>query len=175
MSFVRPAASAALLRWREALVGLGVICVGAWWALTPGQLLPWVGYALIFGGIAMVLAGVQRARFRTGASGPGVVNVDEGQITYFGPLTGGAVALSELATLSLDTTGKPAHWVLFQPGQPELYIPLTATGTEALFDVFATLPGIRTERMLALMRRSEAGRHLVWQRPDHVAYRAALT
>lgn len=175
MSFVRPAASAALMRWREALVGFGVVCLGVWWALTPGQLVQWLGYAVMLGGLALLIAGIQRGRFRTGAGGPGVVRVDEGQIAYFGPLTGGAVALSELATLSLDATGKPAHWVLFQPGQPELYIPLNATGAEALFDVFATLPGIRTERMLTLMHRTDAGLHLLWERSDHAGHRASLT
>ena len=50
--------------------------------------------------------------------------------------------------------------MLVQPGQPPLQIPLTATGAEALFDAFATLPGIRTERMLREMRAT--GRMTSW-------------
>ena len=36
--------------------------------------------------------GLRRLQFGQTGRGPGVVKVDEGQIAYFGPLTGGAVA-----------------------------------------------------------------------------------
>jgi hypothetical protein len=48
-------------------------------------------------------------------------------------------------------------------------IPLTAAGADALFDVFAALPGMKTERMLAEMRKGEAGRAILWQRPGSTA------
>ena len=99
-----------------------------------------------------------------GVGGPGVVQVDEGQISYFGPLDGGAIALSELERLTLDHTSKPAHWVLDMPGQPQLHIPVTATGADALFDAFSALPGLRTERMLSEMRHSGAHQVVIWER-----------
>ena len=88
----------------------------------------------------------------------------QGQITYLGPLTGGAVSLREITTLSLDPAGHPAHWVLSQPGQPDLMIPLTAEGSDALFDAFATLPGIRTEQMLRHMKSRRGPAVLLWRR-----------
>lgn len=163
MSFIRPEARAALWRWREVLAGGGVALLGASWALGPRGLLGWVGWALILAGVALVVIGIQRGRFRTGGGGHGVVQVDEGQITYFGPLSGGTVAAVELERLTLDPTAHPAHWLLEQPGQPVLFIPIDAEGAEALFDVFSTLPGLRTEHMLAELRR---GRRpvVIWER-----------
>ena len=164
MSFIRPEARAAIWRWREVLTGAAVAALGLSWVLGPGGLLGWVGWLLIVAGLALVVVGVQRARFRAGSDGPGIVTVDEGQITYFGPLTGGAVAVSEFERLTLDPTLKPPHWVLQQPGQPPLHIPINAKGAETLFDVFATLPGLRTEHMLGAL--NGAGTHpvVIWQR-----------
>ncbi|MEQ9258146.1 MAG: hypothetical protein RIG84_03515 [Roseovarius sp.] len=164
MSFIRPEARAALWRFREALTGAAAMALGLWWVIGPGGLLTYIGTAIALAGAALTVAGLQRARFRAGGGGPGVVRVDEGQIAYFGPLTGGVVALSEIEELALDGAARPGHWLLSQPGQPELAIPLNAEGAEALFDVFASLPGIRTERLLSAMRRPAPGRTPLWQR-----------
>lgn len=164
MSFVRPEATAALWRWREVLVGGAVLAVGAWWAVAAVGVLHWLGYLVAAAGAVLTVAGVQRGRFRTGQDGPGVVGVVEGQITYFGPLTGGTVALGELTGVALDPTGTPPHWILSQSGQPDLAIPLTASGADALFDAFASLPGIRTERMLAQMKQDGDSPVTIWQK-----------
>ncbi|WP_397544638.1 hypothetical protein, partial [Roseovarius salis] len=163
----------ALWRWREVLAGGGTAALGLWWSLGTTGLLPWLGGVLVLAGAALVAAGVQRARFRGAAGGPGVVRVDEGQIAYFGPLTGGVIALSEMSTLALDRGARPPHWVLSQPGHDELRIPLNAEGAEALFDVFASLPGLRTERMLAEMHRDSAKPVVIWRQPDNDAARLA--
>lgn len=163
MSFVRDGAAATLRRWREVLSGLGLAALGLWWATSTGALVAWIGWVALLIGLALILAGIQRGRFRIPGQGPGVVQVDEGRIAYFGPLTGGAVALSELRRVSHDPTGKPAHWVLSQPGQEDLFIPVTAEGAEALFDIFASLPGLQTERMLASARRRSGQPEVIWE------------
>ena len=168
MPLIRPEASAALYRWREVLIGAGAVVLGLYWVFFTYGLLPWIGGVLGLAGLGLIAAGFQRARFRGAAGGPGIVQVDEGRVAYFGPLTGGVVALSEMSALALDPTAKPAHWVLAQPGQPDLYIPLNAEGAEALFDVFASLPGIRTEWMLAQMRGWARQPVTIWERPDNV-------
>jgi hypothetical protein len=164
MSFVRPEATAGLWRWREVLVALAVSGLGLYWVAGPGGLLGWVGWMLMLAGLALGVVGVQRARFRSASGGPGVVQVDEGQITYFGPLTGGAVAAADLDRLALDPTGRPPHWVLDQAGQPSLHIPVNAAGAEALFDVFSALPGLKTERMLAELNGGAAHPVVIWER-----------
>ena len=165
MSFIRPQARAALWRWREVLTGVGVGILGISWVLGPGGLLGWLGWVLVVAGVALVVIGVQRARFRAGMGGVGVVQVDEGQVSYFGPLNGGSTAMSDLSKLSLDPRMKPKHWVLEQPGQPPVFIPVNATGVDALFDVFAALPGLKTERMLSVLGDEGTRPIVIWQKP----------
>ncbi|MET4101726.1 hypothetical protein ABIE58_001149 [Roseovarius sp. MBR-78] len=167
MSLIRPGAAHGLRRWREVLVAGALAALGLWWALTGFGLLAWLGWAVTLAAAALGLAGLQRARFRRGAGGPGVVVVDEGLIAYLGPVTGGTVALSEVTALALDPRDG-GQWVLSQPGQPDLHIPLDAEGGEALFDAFAALPGLRTEHMLARMRRPGPAPETLWQRPARV-------
>ncbi len=159
MSFIRPEAAQSLARWREVLIGAGVLALGAWWALGFIGILSWVGWALLPIGAALGFIGLQRARFRGATGGPGLVQVDEGRITYFGPLTGGTADLSDLTRLTLDRAARPAHWGLHQPGQPALMIPTTAEGADALFDAFTRLPGLRTQKMLTAL--SSPGRDTV--------------
>lgn len=171
MSFIRPEVRAGLWRWREVLIGGSALVLGSWWLIGPGGLLGWLGAAVVVIGVALIVLGFQRARFRARNGGVGLVQVDERQITYFGPLSGGAVAVGELQRLALDPTGDPAHWVLDQPGEPALFIPVNAEGAEALFDVFATLPGLRTERMLAELNGPSTHPVVIWERrsmrPNH--------
>ncbi|MEY8829836.1 hypothetical protein AB9K34_15730 [Sedimentitalea sp. XS_ASV28] len=164
MSFIRPELRDALWRYREAVAGLAMILLGLWWLLGPGGLLGWVGGALTLAGAAQGFVGLQKARFSSDGGGQGVVQVDEGQITYFGPLSGGAVAVADLTSIALIPDGKPAHWVLSQAGRPDVQIPVNAEGSEALFDVFAALPGIRTERMLAELQTGPEHPVVIWSR-----------
>jgi len=164
MSFVRPEARAAIWRCRELIAGGAIGLLGASWVAGTGGLVWWLGWVLVTIGAAGTIIGLQRLRFRIGVGGPGVVQVDEGQISYFGPLTGGAVALSELERLRLDHTATPSHWVLDMAGQPSLQIPVNAEGSDALFDAFSTLPGLRTERMLSELRKPGSHQVVIWER-----------
>lgn len=162
---LRPEAVAALNRWRAALISVAVMALGLFWAFYSFGILRWLGIVVALAGVALLVAAVQRIRFGSGADGPGVVHVDEGAIAYFGPLTGGVVARSEMTALAIDRSGKPVHWALSQPDQPDLMIPLSASGADALFDAFAALPGMPTERMLSEMHKVGRGRVLLWQKP----------
>jgi len=162
--FFRPEAMAALLRWREVLVAAGMVLLGLWWIIGPGQLLALPGWALVLAGVALGAVGVQRARFRGASGGVGAVQIDEGQIAYFGPLTGGVVALTALERLSLDATMHPAHWRLDAADQAPVLIPVDAAGADALFDAFATLPGLRTQRMLSQLRAGHPHAVVIWER-----------
>lgn len=165
MSFVRPQARAALWRWREVLAGALLLALGLWWGFGAiGWMINWLGHAVALMGAALLILGLQRARFREGADGPGVVQIVEGRVGYFGPLTGGAVDIADLSRLSLDRRMHPAHWVLEQPGQDPLHIPVTAKGAEQLFDAFTTLPGLRTEYMLRELRSDTSSESVIWQR-----------
>ncbi len=164
MSFFRPEARAALWRWREVIVAAGLAAVGLWWILGIGGFLGWLGWGMIAVAALALIAGIQRARFRQGGGGPGLVLVDEGQITYMGPLTGGMLSVAELERLTLDPASRPPRWILEQPGAPPLFIPVNAEGAERLFDAFAGLPGFRTERMLAELSGRSAHPVVIWER-----------
>jgi hypothetical protein len=164
VTFFRPEAKTAVWRWREAIAGGLIALFGLWLVSGPGFLLAVPGYAFLAGGLALIWMGIQRGRFRGPDGGAGAVQIVEGQVTYFGPLTGGTVALRELESLSIEGSMYPAHWRLAQDGQPPLLIPVNAAGSDALFDAFATLPGLRTERMLSALRSNPHQSVLIWQR-----------
>jgi hypothetical protein len=164
MSFIRPDVLTRLQRWRAVLIGAAIAALGLWWVTTSTGLLGWIGWPVIVIGAALAFTGLQRLRFATGRGGPGVVSITEGQVAYFGPLTGGVVALSELDRLEIDHGSKPTHWVLHQPGQPALMIPLTAENAESLFDIFASLPGLNMARLLSQMRGGGPHVAVIWQR-----------
>jgi hypothetical protein len=164
MSFIRPEAQTAIVQWREALIGAAVLALGLWWASGSG-ILQWIGIAVALGGAILFFTGFQRARFRSGNGGPGVVTVDEGQISYFGPLSGGVTALEELAMVVLDPSQKPPVWLLQRPRQSDIAIPVNAEGADQLFDAFAALPGIRTEHMLSALKADATQPVVIWSKP----------
>jgi hypothetical protein len=121
---------------------------------------------VVLAGAALLFSGIQRARFKRGAGGPGVVQVDEGEVAYFGPLNGGSVAVRALSRLVLDGRSDPAVWALYQPGQAPLHIPVNAEGGEMLFDAFSSLPGLKTEQMFAKMNEGRAEPVVIWVKTD---------
>ena len=147
---IRPELITLATRWRESLSGAVAAALGLWAGLSATGLLGVLGWIAFAIGLALVASGVQRARFRDGAGeGPGVVRVTEGQIAYFGPL-GGVVAMDLLSDLSFDPRSHPPVWVLRHGGGAPVHIPVTASGSEALFDAFEQLPGLDMQRLLAL-------------------------
>ncbi|WP_299281072.1 hypothetical protein [uncultured Tateyamaria sp.] len=164
MMFFRPEATAQIWRWREVLVGVALAILALWWLAGPGGLLGLIAPVLLVGAGALIMVGLQRGRFRGAGGGLGTVQVDEGQVMYFGPLSGGAIAMRELQRLTLDGAQRPAHWRLEQLGHPPVMIPVDADGADALFDAFAALPGLKTERMLAQLRDGPSKPVLIWER-----------
>ena len=165
INFIRPELRAQIARWREALVGVAALALGLYWiAIGLGAL--WLfGWVTLAIGTALIIAGAQRARFRVGVGGPGVVQVDEGQVAYYGPLDGGAMAVDDMSLLELEPDALPSpHWVLTDLSGNTIHIPTTATGADTLFDVFAALPGIKTEAMLARLNRAPDQRVTIWRR-----------
>ena len=163
--FLRPEAVAALTRWREVMVALGLAATGLWIALQPGGLiLNGFGYVLIGLGAVILVPAIRRARFSTGGDGPGAVQVDEGRIVYMGPVTGGTIALDDLTVLSVRRDGDgQITWVLADPTQL-LVIPIDAAGADALFDAFAALPGLNVDRLIRAVQSRTKGSQKLWSR-----------
>ncbi len=167
MQLIRPEAARQLLIWREALIGAVVLAAGAWLLARPGYVLPGLGGALALAGLAMTVLGFRRARFMARGDGPGVVQVVEGQIAYFGPQTGGVVALDDITALSLDAEG--AQWLIRASDGRLLTIPRAASGAETLFDAFASLDGLNMPRLLRAIEAGPKGADTpIWRRKARV-------
>ncbi len=162
--WVRPEIRAAFWRWRESLFGAGLVFLGSYWFFVEGGLVALLGIPLGLAGAALVFLGLQRGRFRRPSVGLGAVDVDEGQITYFGPLTGGAMSLREVRELSLIRSGSTPHWRLSALGQEPLFIPLNAAGQDDLFNAFTSLPGLRVEALLSAQKQSGSQDQVIWTR-----------
>lgn len=165
MSFIRPEARAAVARWREAIAGAVVLALGLWWALTSLGLIRWAGVALVLIGAALAWAGAQRARFRGGHGGLGVVHVDERQVTYLAPVGGGFASLDALVQVEVarDLAGLPV-WRFSSPGEV-LTIPLNAEGTDALFEALSALPGVDMQAAIRATSGRPDGPVVIWQAP----------
>lgn len=163
MSFIRPEAQENLWRMREIIVGVGFVLLGLWMATGGRGILTILGALVMIGGIALAIAGWQRTRFRRVGKGPGVVNVTEGQITYFGPITGGTLAAASISELVLNPIpdAEPV-WEIRSPGRTAIHIPTNAEGADALFDVFGGLHGLQMEELLDILADPGPVPRIVW-------------
>lgn len=165
MSFIRPDLLHRLSRWREVLAALAVVAAGLWLARLGGPVL-----AVLGGGIAVVAAALavlaaRRLRFRLEIGAPGAVEIDEGRISYLGPVTGGAVSLADLVGIDvIDVAGGRRCWRLHQADGQVLLVPLAAAGAAALYDHFVALPGMETRRLMAALEGEATIARPVWRR-----------
>lgn len=167
MTLIRPDAAAGLKRWAEPLAALALIGWGLWWGVTSFGVIRWLGFVLITVGGALLVLGIRRARFWRGAGGLGHVEVDEGSITYFAPEGGGTLAIDALTGIALVQRGHgPRAWELTAPAVPPVWIPLDASGAQALFDVFANLPGLEMQALLRHLNTAQQGDVVIWHRND---------
>jgi len=163
--FFRPEVRAFFWRWREVLLAGVVLLLGIWWALSGVGINVWLGYIFCLIGIGWGIAGVQRARFAQDGDGPGVVQIRERRLAYFGPLDGGIMDVADLSRLEIDPASHPdPSWVLTSIEGQILNIPINAKGAEDLFDVFAGLPDIKTNTVLDVLSHTPDARVTVWSR-----------
>jgi hypothetical protein len=166
MSFLRPEARAMIWRLREVIAAVVLTAALAWWAVSSFGVMRWIVLTLALLSLVCVIAALQRARFVASGSGAGLVEVDEGVVSYLTALTGGQVEISEITSVTLLPALKgPAQWQIEAPGQSPLLIPLDAVDAEKLFDVFVSLDGIETEKMLRQIKHMPDTPVVIWHKP----------
>lgn len=140
---IRPELRALLARHAELIVSGGVAIAGIWVASRGGWFFAVIGAAMLTVGAILALGAWRRRAFSRPVSAPGVVEVDEGAIRYFGAQhLGGEIGLRDLAEIRLLRLRGQAHWRLRSTGGQAILIPADAAGAEALAHAFAALPGM---------------------------------
>lgn len=172
---IRPEFLAMLRRFSEVIWAATILGFGLWLIILGGYLLTPVGTAIGAFGVAWGLLALRRLRFAQTVEAPGIVEVDEGQIGYLGPQSGGYVSIPELTELRLLSLRGRRVWRLKQADGQALLIPVDATGADKLFDAFASLPGMNTLALVAALdaKPSTGSTHLalaaetktIWHRP----------
>lgn len=171
---MNPQAIAFLRRYAEPAIagGLAVLLArSAWVTAAAGGSLVWVGFEALAALAASLwaLTALQRQRVAAGSQrgglSPGVLRVEEERIGYFGPESGGFLAMDQVESVAL-CRGADASWTwyLMGPDQHTLTIPGGALGAEALVDALAGLPEFETARALDVLSRDREGCVTVWER-----------
>ena len=81
---VRPELRAWTARWSEALVAVAILLAGSWLALRGGWFFAALGAIAVVVGLSLLIGALRRMPFRRRIDAPGLVEVDEGAIRYFG-------------------------------------------------------------------------------------------
>lgn len=166
---IRPPLQTWLSRWSEVLAALAIALGGVWLVLRGGWFFGALGLLALLVGASLLIGACRRLPFRRAIAAPGVVEVVEGAIRYYGAETaGGEIALRDLVEIRLLRLRGQGHWRLRSLGGEALLIPVDAAGTEALAHAFTALPGLDMGQMSqALAHVSELADSVrtVWRRP----------
>ncbi len=165
---IRPAAQARLSQLRDPAFALALAVAGLWLIWLGGWVLRPLGLGLIALAAGLGLIAWRRLRFAAATSGQaaGLVHLDEAQIGWFGPESGGFISLAELVELRRIDRGAQRFWRLKQADGQALLIPVAAEGAAALFDAFAALPGLDSGALVAALDTEapeDLGR-VIWRR-----------
>lgn len=161
--FIRPEAQASLRRFAEVILAGAAGLFGAWLLWLGGYVLFPLGLVVIALAALWALQALRRARFARSVAAPGVVEVDEGQVGYLGPVFGGYLSLPELVEVKVIVIHGQRLWRLKQADGQALLIPMRATGAERLFDAFSALPGMDTQTLVEAVEDG-GSEGLVWRR-----------
>lgn len=168
-AMIRPALRDWLRRQAEPLSALAVSAFGLWLALRGGWFFLLLGAFVVLIGAALLVGAWRRLPFRRPVDAPGVVEVVEGAIRFYGAHTlGGEIALRDLVEIRLLRLKGHGHWRLRNAAGEALLIPVDAAGADALAHAFTALPGLDMGEVSAALAhvadQSDAVR-TVWRRP----------
>lgn len=166
---IRPALRDQLGRHAELIVFAALTLAALWLALRGGWFFAVVGGggALVAGSLA--LGALRRTPFRRAVAAPGLVEIVEGAVRYYGATDrGGEIPLRDLVEIRLLRLEGRAHWRLRSQDGQALLIPADAAGAGALADAFTALPGLdmgAVSAALAQVARQQDAMRTVWRRP----------
>ena len=165
---IRPRLQALLRANAELLVFAGLALFGLWVAFWGGWFFALLGAAVALVGGSLALGALRRGPFRRPVGAPGVVEIVEGAIRYYGATEmGGEIPLRDLVEIRLLRLEGRVHWRLRSQTAEALLIPVDAAGASALADAFTALPGLHMGTVsAALAQVADQGEAMrtVWRR-----------
>lgn len=169
-AFVRPEVAAFWRRWRLVVLGAALIGFGLSYGLANTGLLRVVGLGIAAVGAAWAWDSLRRVRFPEAGGGPGVVDLVERRLRYFGPEWGGAVSLDELSRVRILTTldgpmTSDMFWEFTDLEGQRLSIPSDAEGAEVIFDALTSLQGVDYDAVTRASGCTSQQSFVVWSRP----------
>ena len=165
---IRPEIQDLFWRYFELLVGVAITVMGVMVFNLHGLLWQGIGGLFAVAGLAISWTAWRRVQLTSKThDGPGVVEVDERQITYFAPLGGGAVSINDLARVTILTNdqgpfAEDVHWLLEENGGSRLLIPNSAEGAAQLFDALSPLKGVDFEAAIRAMGSTSPDSFVIW-------------
>ncbi|MGB0959209.1 MAG: hypothetical protein ACPGVK_03080 [Halocynthiibacter sp.] len=168
MDFIRPDARAKIAQFREVWAAMAVVVVGFWIFWITFGFVQYLGLALMMLGLLLLWTGFVKARLRILGGAQGVLEVDERQLTWFGPYGGYVISLNEVLKIEVSGTGDPqaAHWVFTDPTQGPISVPMAAKGNESLIDALSLFRGLKYARVQELLQKGTQFREVVWRKAD---------
>lgn len=166
---IRPELRAWAARRSEAILAVIILAAGLWLALRGGWFFAALGALVVLVGLSLLIGAVRRLPFRRQIAAPGLVEVDEGAVRYYGAaVLGGEIALRDLVEIRLLRLKGRGHWRLRSASGEALLVPVDAAGSDALAHAFTALPGLDMGAVSAALAhvadQSDAVR-TVWRRP----------
>ncbi|MDO5642159.1 MAG: hypothetical protein Q4G26_07195 [Paracoccus sp. (in: a-proteobacteria)] len=167
MGLIRPELARWLAPRRELLTAILCMGLSAWVASWGGWFFAGLGYLGFMLCAGWLLGSWRRLAFHRDIAAPGLVEVVEGEIRYFGARAmGGVVALRELSEIRLLRLNGHDHWRLKTRAGEALLIPVESRGADQLAGAFAALPGLDLGRVsAALAQKNAPSLRVVWTAP----------
>ncbi|KAB7613970.1 hypothetical protein F9L33_11485 [Amylibacter sp. SFDW26] len=169
MNFIRPNVRAHFAKWSEAYLVALIIIMGIR-VLIRGFVIQSIIYEAIGGvtiilGLVLLRGTIQRIQFKRSQKAPGMVDVTEREISYFGPMHGKTVSLESLFKIELrESEAYASVWVLHNSEGDPMIVPTSAKGSDRLFDAFTSLSGVKMDVLVKAVNTVPVHSHVIWER-----------
>ena len=168
MSFVRDDAAATLRKYQEVLLGIVLILIGFWILVSFHGFLRWLSVPLVVLGSVSTWNAWRRTRMKAANNGPGVVEIDERRLSYFGPFGGQSISLNDVTRIQIETTelgpfADDMFW-LFYTGSELARVPSSAQGADAILDALSSFKGADYDAVIRASSSTKRDKFLIWQK-----------
>ncbi len=169
LNFIRPGIRTHFYKWSEAYLVALVLIIGIRIFIRGLEIesivYEAIGVATAILGLVLLRGTIQRIRFRRNQEAPGMVDVTEREISYFGPMHGKTVSLESLIKIELrESEAYASVWVLHNSEGDPMIVPTSAKGSDRLFDAFTSLSGVKMDALVKAVNTVPVHNHVIWER-----------